>query len=644
VTRPFAPGRLRQSVAGWSMLAVPLVLVALLVHGSGRPLAERTLISFFLDAALVVGMQMFIGNSGIISFGHVAFMGVGAYTAALVTIPPDIKVQQLPDVPAWLGDLQLGLIPAVVLGALMAAVIALIVGGALVRMRESAMAMGTLALLVFGYSAFSNWSSLTRGTIGLYGVPNNSTVWVTLVALLATLLLARLYRSSRAGMRLQASREDPVAAAASGVNVRMERLGSWVLSAAVMGAGGALWAQSYLAFGPDAFYFDITFALLAMLVIGGRASVTGAVAGAALITIVTDMLTRVEQGVSLGALSIPAVPGLVRFSIALLIILALVFRPQGLFGRWELDDVLRRVRAGGFRRGAPAPEPAEAPSVASEPTEAPSVAPEVEVAAAAPAPAARVGRNGDGPPVLSAEEVSKSFEGLHALSGVSLGVGRGDVLGLIGPNGSGKTTLLNVLSGIFPPDAGRVRFLGRDIGGSTPHHIARAGIARTFQNIRLFPELTVREHIEVAAIDPGSADVHDVISWLGLEPVLEELGGNLAYGVQRRVEIARAAVRRPSVLLLDEPAAGMNEAESDELLRDILAIRDRLGCSVLVVDHDLRLIMQLCERIHVLNEGRTVAEGEPREVAVDPAVVEAYLGTPRKDASPPTDREGDDAG
>jgi ABC-type branched-subunit amino acid transport system ATPase component len=130
--------------------------------------------------------------------------------------------------------------------------------------------------------------------------------------------------------------------------------------------------------------------------------------------------------------------------------------------------------------------------------------------------------------------------------------------------------------------------------------------------------------------------VHDVISWLGLEPVLEELGGNLAYGVQRRVEIARAAVRHPSLLLLDEPAAGMNEAESDDLLGDILAIRDRLGCSVVVVDHDLRLIMQLCERIHVLNEGRTVAEGEPREVATDPAVVEAYLGRPRTD-EPSTD-------
>jgi ABC-type branched-subunit amino acid transport system ATPase component len=229
---------------------------------------------------------------------------------------------------------------------------------------------------------------------------------------------------------------------------------------------------------------------------------------------------------------------------------------------------------------------------------------------------------------------------LHALSDVSLGVGAGNVLGLIGPNGSGKTTLLNVLSGIFPPDAGRVRFLGRDIAGSTPHHIARAGIARTFQNIRLFHDLTVREHIEVAAIDPGSADVHDVVSWLGLEPVLEELGGNLAYGVQRRVEIARAAVRRPALLLLDEPAAGMNEAESDELLRDILAIRDRLRCCVVVVDHDLRLIMQLCERIHVLNEGRTVAEGEPQEVAVDPAVVEAYLGRPRADRSEP--HEGDD--
>ncbi len=237
--------------------------------------------------------------------------------------------------------------------------------------------------------------------------------------------------------------------------------------------------------------------------------------------------------------------------------------------------------------------------------------------------------------MLLATGIVKSFEGLHALTGVDIEVRPKELVGLIGPNGSGKTTLLNVLSGVYAPEDGTVALLGHDVTGAPAHRIARSGIARTFQSIRLFPELTVLENIEAAALASDGTEVGRLVRTMGLEPVLGELAGNLSYGVQRRAEIARAGVRRPSLLMLDEPAAGMNEAESDDLLESIHAIRDHLGCAVLIVDHDLRLIMQLCERIQVLSEGRTIAVGSPEEVANDPQVIEAYLGSPSAPVTPP---------
>ena len=184
-----------------------------------------------------------------------------------------------------------------------------------------------------------------------------------------------------------------------------------------------------------------------------------------------------------------------------------------------------------------------------------------------------------------------------------------------------------MVSGVYAPSAGHVVLRDEQIGGRAPHRVAKLGLSRTFQNIRLFGQLTVRENIEAAAA-PGTeaSRIDEILDWFGLGPVQREKAVNLPYGMQRRLEIARAVVRRPSLILLDEPAAGMNESESDDLLRNIRRIRGELGCSVVVVDHDLRLIMQLCDRIHVLDQGRTIALGAPRDIARDPAVIEAYLG------------------
>jgi ABC-type branched-subunit amino acid transport system ATPase component len=229
--------------------------------------------------------------------------------------------------------------------------------------------------------------------------------------------------------------------------------------------------------------------------------------------------------------------------------------------------------------------------------------------------------------------VAKRFGAVAALDGVSMAVDSAEVVGLIGPNGSGKTTLLNVVSGVMAADTGTITVNGSPTTGRKTHQVARLGIGRTFQQIRLFAEMTVAENIVVGAVSRGlrlgDDDLQRVASSLRLQSELDLNAGTLSYGTQRRVEIARALAGQPQLLLLDEPAAGMNDAESDALLDAIRVIRDDLGCAVLIVDHDLRLIMRLCDRIHVLAEGKTLSQGTCAEVQRDPAVIAAYLGSGR---------------
>ena len=245
-------------------------------------------------------------------------------------------------------------------------------------------------------------------------------------------------------------------------------------------------------------------------------------------------------------------------------------------------------------------------------------------------------------PQLAVQNVAKTFQGLRALDDVSLAVGKGEILGLIGPNGSGKTTLINVVTGIFPPSAGRIVASGREITGLPSFKIARAGLARTFQTVRLFGNLTVRENVEVAALSVGKsrrvarALAEEAIAELGIEEWRDHLASTLPYGDERRAEVARALAITPDFLLLDEPAAGLNEEESEQLLRVLAPIPAKRRLGMLIVDHDMRLIMRLCHRIHVLNYGRTIGEGSPDQVRRIPEVIEAYLGSTveRPDAQP----------
>lgn len=235
--------------------------------------------------------------------------------------------------------------------------------------------------------------------------------------------------------------------------------------------------------------------------------------------------------------------------------------------------------------------------------------------------------------VLSASGVSVQFAGVHALDGVDLAVDEGEILGLIGPNGAGKTTMLNVLSGFQRPSRGRLGFAGRSITGWDPPRRARAGLSRTFQDVRLFAGMTVAENCEMAVVGCGGrrttarARTAHALEWLGLSRFADRPAGGLPYGLQRSVGIARALCVRPSVLLLDEPVAGLNDDESAATARTIRQIREQFGCGVIVIEHDMRVILGVCDRVHVLDHGVTLTVGSPDEIRRDPQVVRAYLGS-----------------
>ena len=236
-------------------------------------------------------------------------------------------------------------------------------------------------------------------------------------------------------------------------------------------------------------------------------------------------------------------------------------------------------------------------------------------------------------PWLDVSNVSKHFGGVQAVSEVSLSCGQNEIVGLIGPNGAGKTTLLNLISGVEKVDSGTVVAGGVDLGNTGPRERALAGISRTFQNIRLFAHLTVRENVEVSASvrhkhRPGihSFSVDELLEMFELTAVWERKAGTLSYGYQRRTEIARALALAPEMLMLDEPAAGLNEMESLELANEIRRVQDLAGCGLLVIDHDLPFIMGLCSRIYVLDKGSLIAQGSPSEVQQDPNVRSVYLG------------------
>ena len=330
-------------VAGAALLWVALAGVAGWGLASGEA-RQGQIIVFFVNATIVVALQLFSGNSGVLSLGHLAFVGLGAYTAGVLMLDPALK-EQLTGLPGFVQDSRLSLVPALAVAGAVAGLVALVVGLPIVRLSGAGAVIAIFSLVLIANVVFANWTSVTRGAGGLYAVPFVTSVAAAFGLAAASVLVARVFKDSAPGIELQASREDELAAPAVGVPVRRLRLLAWVLSAVLAGIAGGLLAGYLTAFGPANFYLQQTFILIVMFIVGGMATVTGAVVGAALVTLVQEWLRGYEsRSLDLGIVHFGRLTGLVQIVLVAMILGVMYFRREGLVGRHELDESLEQLR------------------------------------------------------------------------------------------------------------------------------------------------------------------------------------------------------------------------------------------------------------------------------------------------------------
>lgn len=320
----------------------PVVLIAILIviavptamFGSGS--FARTVTEIFIRVAFVVGLYIFIGNSGVISFGHAGFMCIGAYAAAWFTVPPMMKKVLLPGLPPFLADAQLPFLGSLVLASSLAASIAVLVGLIMMRLSGIAASIATFAFLAVINTIYANWESVTAATSSVVGIPMVTGVWTSLIGASAAILIAYFYSISRWGLALRAARDEGIAATASGVNIFRERVISFVISAFVCGMSGVLYAHYLGVVNPDAFYLGITFISLSMFVVGGMSSLSGAVVGVVIISAIIQILRWFEKGIDFGAFAVDLPNGIQEIAIGAVMIVILVLRPAGLLGKREI--------------------------------------------------------------------------------------------------------------------------------------------------------------------------------------------------------------------------------------------------------------------------------------------------------------------
>ncbi len=563
-----------------------IALIAVLVYVAATTTFDGYVTNILMQAVTysvaVMGLTVVLGLCGQINLAQAAFFGLGAYAVGLGTVDYGLSY--------WIC-MGLGLAVVLAFGAFL--------GTSTIRLGGHYLAMVTISFQQILTLVMINWIPVTHGPDGvsrilkpsLFNTPQSYLAFCVVVLAVVGYLVWQL-PSTKLGRAMRAVRDNELAAGVTGIDIQRTKVTAFAICALLGGLGGGLFAGGFSYVSPDQFSFAESIVFLTMVLLGGVASPIGAVIGTGLLILIPEWLRFLKS-----------IPGLYLAIYGLAVILIVLFMPDGIWG-----FVVQRFKnlRGALRLSAELPE------------------------------LTLVQTQAHADDVLVVNNLAKHFGGLKAVDDISFVVKRGSVHALIGPNGSGKTTTLNVLSGLYTPTAGAVQLDGQDITHFAPHERTASGLGRTFQNIRLFRSMTALENVIIGVERPGNpvdhapialeARARSALNFVGLGDRADELVTSFSYGHQRLIEIARALAGNPTLLLLDEPAAGLNSTEKMEL-RDLLKRIAAKGLTILIIDHDMTLVSEVAEHITVLNFGRRIADGDPVSVLNHPDVVTAYLGS-----------------